>query len=266
MNLELFKYTLKSNYKMLLVFLMIISMYFVIIIGMYDPNGLDILDMLAKMKLPPELLEAFGFTITDSSLVGFISSYFYGLLMIALPMVFYVVLANRLVAGLVDKGSMAHLLASPNSRKKIVVTQLVALVLMLTVMVVYVTGLGIVYSEIRFNGLLDIDKFIMVNVGVLLLHLATSSISFLSSCFFNESRRSLSIGSGLPIFFLLMQMLSNAAKDMPFLKYLTINSLYTPSDVIAGNDILVPWLLLGLIAIGCFGLSVVIFNKKDIPV
>lgn len=263
---ELFKYSVKSNYKMLLLFMGILTMYFVIIARMYDPNGVDFMDIIAKMKLPVELLEAFGFSLVDSSLVGFLSSYYYGLLMIAFPMIFYIILANKLVASLVDRGSMAHLLASPHSRLSIILTQLVVLVGSITLLVAYVTILGIVVCEIQLKGLLAIDKFILINLGVLLLHLAISSISFLSSCVFNESRKSLFYGAGIPIFFLIMQMLASAARNVDILPYLTLNSLYKAIDVVMGESVLVPWLILGVVALSLYGLGVIIFNKKDIPV
>lgn len=266
MMMDLFKYSFKSNYKMLLVFMAILTMYFIVISGMYDPNGLNFADLLAQMKLAPELLEAFGFVLPDASIIGFLSSYFYGLLMIAFPMIFYIILANKLVASLVDKGSMAHLLASPNSRLKIVITQLSVVIISLILMVGYITILGIVVCESQFSGLLDIQKFILLNCGVLLLHLAISSVSFLCSCIFNETRRSLFFGAGIPIFFLLMQMLGNVAVDNKIIPFLTFNSLYKPQAVIAGESVLLPWMLLGVISISLYSVAVIVFNKKDIPV
>ena len=123
LNSVLLKNTLRSNYKLLLIFLGVLAMYMTIIIGMFDPNDLDILNQLAALKLSPELLAAFGFTLTDTSLVGFISSYFYGLLMLALPMVCYIILGNSLVAKLVDRGSMASVLSLLFQEKKVAFTQ-----------------------------------------------------------------------------------------------------------------------------------------------
>lgn len=265
-NKTLFVKTLKTNYKLLVIFALVLAMYFSIIFGMYDPEDLGIMEMLAEMKLPTELINAMGFNLTDPSLAGFLSSYFYGMLMLAFPMIYYVILGNKLVAGLVDKGSMAYLLSSPHTRTKIVVTQGIYLLSGITVLVAFVTGLGIALSQIQFPGALDVKAFVLMNVGVLLLHYAISGICFFASCLFNESKYSLLLGAGLPIAFLLIQMISNAGSQMEGLKYLTVFSLFNAGDIIAGESIILPFMVLGLMAATLYSAGVIIFNKKNLPI
>ncbi len=62
-----------------------ITLYFAVIIGMYDPADGTALQQLVAMKLPEEFLAAFGFTNMDNSLLGFLSGYLYGFLLLALP-------------------------------------------------------------------------------------------------------------------------------------------------------------------------------------
>ncbi|CAK7077486.1 hypothetical protein [Tissierella sp.] len=266
LNSVLLKNTLRSNYKLLLIFLGVLAMYMTIIIGMFDPNDLDILNQLAALKLSPELLAAFGFTLTDTSLVGFISSYFYGLLMLALPMVCYIILGNSLVAKLVDRGSMASVLSTPISRKKVAFTQGMFLLAAITSLVAFVTVWGIFICEMKFSGLLDISAFIKVNFGVLLLHYAISGICFFASCLFNESKLSLMLGAGLPIGFLLIQMLHNANGDIKILKYLTIFSLFSPLDIIHGENILIQMLVLIIITVTLYIGGIIVFDKKNLPI
>lgn len=266
MSIVLFKKTFKSSYKLILVFAAVLAMYMSIIIGMYDPNDLDILNQLASLKLSPELLDAFGFTLTDSSLVGFISSYFYGLLMLAVPMVCYIILGNNLVAKMVDRGSMASILSTPISRKKVAMVQGGFLLLTVTALVAFVTLCGIIICETQFSGLLDIGAFIKLNLGVLLLHFAISGICYFSSCFFNESKTSLMLGAGLPIAFLLIQMLSNAGKEIVALKYMTIFSLFKPLDIIHGENVFLPMMILAVITVVLYGAAVLSFDKKDLPI
>lgn len=265
-NKTLFLKNTKSNYKLVLIFIAVLTMYFTIIAGMYDPENLDMLDQLAALKLSPQLLKAMGFTLTDTSLLGFISSYFYGLLMLAFPMVCYIILGNKLVAGQVDKGSMACLLMTPNTRKKIITTQALFLITVVTSLVIFVTLLGSIYCEINFAGQLDIGKFVLLNLGVLLTHFAISGICFLSSCIFNETKNSLLFGSGIPIAFLLIQMVSNAGDKLDWLKYLTIFTLFNPTNIVAGEDFVFQFIILGIIGLALYTLGIIIFNKRDIPV
>lgn len=265
LNFTLFKRSIKSSYKLLLIFIGVLTMYFCVIAGMYDPNDLDILNQLASLKLSPELLQAMGFTLSDTSLLGFLSSYFYGLLMLAFPMVFYIILANKLVAGQVDKGSMAYLLATPSTRKKVAFTQAVLLLSSITLLVLFVTILGIVFCQTAFGGLLDVKGFILLNFGVLLTHFAISGICFFSSCMFNESKNSLLLGSGLPIAFLLIQMLSNSGEKLEGLKYFTIFSFFKPLDIIHGENIVSSFLLLAAIGVLLYTAGIIFFDKKDLP-
>lgn len=265
-NKTLFCKNIKLNYKLVLIFIAVLTMYFSIIAGMYDPYNVDILDQLASLKLSPELLSAMGFTLTDTTMVGFISSYFYGLIMLAFPMICYIMLANKLVAGQIDKGSMACLLMTPNTRKNIVITQALFLIKVVVVLVAFVTVLGIVFCQVKFVGLLDISTFVMLNVGVLLMHFAISGICFLSSCIFNESKMSLLFGTGIPIGFLLIQMISNSGKELENLRYFTLFTLFSPQDIVKGEGYAVPFIALAVIGIALYTTGIIIFNKKDIPV
>ena len=48
-----------------------------------------------------------------------------------LPLVFSIMLANKLIMGYIDNGSMAYLIATPNTRFKIVFTQALFLIISL---------------------------------------------------------------------------------------------------------------------------------------
>ena len=135
----------------------------------------------------------------------------------------------------------------------------------IVIIVFYITILGIIFCEFKFPNLLDFNAWLLINLGVLLLHLAIGSISFLSSCIFNDSRKSLLFGAGIPILFLVLNMLKNAAVDYEWLQYTTLMTLYNPSDVLNNISIVMPYLVLFIIALVFYALGCIIFTKKDIP-
>lgn len=49
---------------------------------------------------------------------------------------------------------------------------------------------------------LDIDTFLLINLGAFLYQLGISGICFCSSCIFNTSKNSLMFGVGIPLYFL----------------------------------------------------------------
>ena len=63
-------------------------------------------------------------TNAGATMLDFVANYLYGFILIAIPMLCLVLIAVRLVARYVDQGSMAYLLATPNTRGTIVTTQL----------------------------------------------------------------------------------------------------------------------------------------------
>ena len=187
MNSTLYKSSLKQNYKVLVVFSIIMVFYFSMIIVMFDPLTTDSMAALIEM-LPQELIKMLGFTLEVPTYTGFIASYFYGFLVILFPTILLIMVSYRVMGKLIDRGSMAYLLATPNSRLNIVMTQAFALVSLITILFVIVTGSGIILSEIFFSGKLEIMKFLMINVGAWCYFFAVSGISFLANDFLMMER------------------------------------------------------------------------------
>ncbi len=260
----LFMKNIKSNYKVFLIFVAVLTLYFTMIIDMYDPSTQEnMANLLATM--PAEFISAFGFDMSNTTLIGFLASYLYGFLVIIFPMIFEILVANRLIARQVDRGSMAYLLATPNTRKKVAITQASFLLLAITILIVYITILGISVSEALFPGVLDIKSFILLNLGVLLLHFTFSGISFFASCVFDDAKNSLLLGAGLPIAFFIIQMLVNVGGKLEDLKYATILTLYNTKDILSGASSIVPsFIALGAIAVVLYTAGIYIFNKRDL--
>lgn len=114
-------------------------------------------------------------------------------------------------------------------------------------------------------GYLNIGYFIKLNLGLLLLHFALSSISFCSSCIFNESSKSLLFGAGIPALFFIIQMLASSGKKVSSLKYGTIFTLFNPSNIISGKSVLLNFVILFVIGVVLYTVGIFAFNKKDLP-
>lgn len=146
------------------------------------------------------------------------------------------VINHRIIASHVDKGSMAYLLSTPNSRVKIAFTQAVSGLASITLFFIVTTSFAIVVSEVMFPGLLETGKFIMLNIYALLMYYAIGGIGFFASCIANESKLSLSIGVGVPVTFLVLQMLGNAGEKFSWLKNLSLYTLFNPNKLIEGSS------------------------------
>lgn len=260
----LLKATLKQNYLVLLIIMGVSTMYMTIIASMYDPETQESLNEMLKM-MPKELISAMGFSSPVSDLLSFIATYFYGFLILLLPMIYTIIVANRSIASHVDKGSMAYLLSTPNTRAKIALTQAFYLIASVTVLIAFVTVVGLIMCQVSFPGDLDVKGFLILNLGALLLYYALTGIGFFASCLFNDTKNSLAIGAGLPVAFLLFQMISDVGEATEFTKYLSLYTLFDPSTIISGEGFILSYLVLAVIAVAMYTAGIVSFYKRDLP-
>jgi len=261
-SLTLFKREMKANYKLLLIFMEILTMYILSIVYMFDPTSSNAFDALVKSM--PEIMKAFGMTSGGNTLIIFLSTYLYGLIILMFPMVFTIILANKLVVGYVDRGTMAYLLATPNKRVKIALTQALFLWVSIGLLITYAAVAIIISSAIMHPGALDIGKFILMNLVIYMLHIAISGICFFASCISNDTKRYFTIGAGIPIVFYLIQMLANMGGKLENLKYFTIFTLFNTNDIIAGKSVVFPVIILGVVGIVLYGVGIFIFSKRDL--
>ena len=264
-NFTLFKYSLKENFKTLLIFTAVLSMYFVLVIPMYDPSlGRALQEFTEAM---PQMMSMFGMNAQSTTMIGFLSTYLYGFIMLVFPMVFSILCANKLVARYVDNGSMFSLLAAPVKRFSVVFTQMKLLATCIFFLTVWATGVGIVSCQISFKGQLDIPKFILLNVGLLALQLFIGGVCFLCSCIFNDTKYSIGLGAGIPALSFIIQMMSNVNDKLDNVKFASFFTLFNPEKIIEGDN----YAILGIVilfigAIALFTSAIIVFCKKDMPV
>lgn len=264
MSITLFKNTLKRNWVLLAIFLGVLSMYMTVMLSMYNPDDMEMLSSMINL-FPPELMKAMGFESIVTDLTGYLASWLYGLLMLGFPLVYCVILGNRLVAKMVDNSSFAYLLSTPNSRVRIIVTQGLYALTSVAALMTVMFGVGVILSAVVFPGLLDIRQFLRLNLTTMLVNMTVMMISFFFSCLFNETRFSLLFGAGIPIVFLLMKMLGGVSDEGSLIKKASIYGFYDPVKLVAGDSmVMVNLIYISLIAI-LFAGGVIIFRRKRLP-
>lgn len=262
-SLTLFKRDIKSNYKIILLFFAILTLYSVSIVYMYDPATTNAFEEMAKSM--PEVMKAFGMASVGANITEYIANYLYGLIILMFPIICIIILGNKLIASYVERGSMAYLLATPNKRVKIALTQAVFMWIASAVLLIYVSGLIIFFCNILHGGDLDVKTFIIMNVVLYSLHLAVSGICFFVSCISNDTKFYFTIGAGVPVLFYLLQALANMGGKLENFKYFTLFTLFNTSDIVAGESVIAPILVLISIAIVLYGGGIYIFSKRDLP-
>lgn len=215
----------------------------------------------------------------DMDMYGLIiGNLFYRVAGILLPMVYVIMVANGLLAGQVDSGSMAYVLSTPTKRRTVTVTQMTYLMLSLLAMFLLVTVTSVVSIWIVGGNEFTINfvEILLLNLGAFLTMFAFAGFCFMCSSIFNRSKYSMSIGGGISILMLVCTILGLFGSDvvpaamrigqMNFFNYLSIISLFDATSILSGGmDFLWKFGILALIGIVTFIVGVFWFEKKDLP-
>ncbi len=229
-------------------------------------------------QMPEKVAEALS-ELGNMDMYGLIiGSIFYRIAGLLLPMVFVIMVANNLLAGQVDSGSMAYVLSTPTKRRTVTVTQLTYLVLSVLAMFLILTCVSVtaVFVVGGNNFAINYGEMLLFNLGAFLTIFAISGYCFMCSALFNRSKYSMSIGGGLTIFSLVCTILGLFGSSvvpsamrigaMDFFNYLSIITFFDTVSILNGT-LSYLWkfgILLG-IGVVTFIIGVFRFDKKDLP-
>lgn len=236
MNLALLRNTVKHNYVLFIIFGVVLLFYGLIIVSMYDVESMEGINELLN-TLPEGMIDFFSLSgFTDYT--TYLASFFYGMIIVAFPTIYSVLLAYRLLGKKVDNGSISFLLSAPISRTKIIITQIFYGITSVLLLSMIVTTAIIVFSASLFPNLLNVGAFLLLNLVVFLANALIFMISYFFNVIFNESKNMLAFGAGVPIAFLLLDMLGNVSDKVKFLKYFSVFGYYDPIKIVEGSN---PW-------------------------
>ena len=266
MNKTLYKANVKANWGIWLFISLMMLMYLSISITMFNPESAEAIEGMLKF-MPEGVIKAFGFSNLGTDLTGYLSNYLYGFIFITFPVIYTVLVSNKLIAKHVDSGSMAYLLTTPNTRSRIASTQAIYLISSIAAIFIFNVTIGIILSESMFKGLLDINKFIALNWITLLAIVAVGGVGFFFSCLFSDTKNSLAFGGGIPILFLVIKMVTGISDSLAWLKYLTVYTFVNIDEILTSNTYVIvsSLILLGISAVLYYA-SITIFNRKSLSI
>lgn len=250
--------TIKSNFKLFLIFTALICGLLSIIMTVFTPSTMESINS-SSQNLPFNPLGDL------STLINFLSNQYFGMFALILPMIYVITVGNRLIAGQVDNGNMAYNLSTPVTRTQITFTYALFLTGSLALMFLLVAGVGVGVGAIVQPGVLDNQAFLMLTFGEFLLQFAISGIVFCASCIFTRSSHSLTFGAGLPILFFVTNLLAGMSKSLELLKYFSIITLFNTDSIISGQGYIVKLIVLGVMAVVLYIIGMKVFKEKDLP-
>ena len=157
------------------------------------------------------MLEQMGFSLSRIEVMSridlnsILSDLVYKIVGVLLPMIYVMVTANNLIANQVSSGSMAYVLSTPTSRKKVVSTSFFFLFGSLLLMYLAITGTALLSEAIA--GMIRIAAGGQRNMNALRTFLlcfssfsalfAIAGVCFGASTFFNKSQNAVAVGGGV---------------------------------------------------------------------
>lgn len=268
MSLSLFKTMLKLNGKTLISYAFGAAVYLLLAVWMYPQIAKSTELNKVIEQMPEGFLKAFGFEGgMPEDLSGFLAAEYYGLIFILIVMIYCVLLSTQLVARLVDRGSMAYLLATSTSRTKVALTQASVLVLGLFLIVLFTFLTGLLGASLFMDDeTFHMDRFVHINLLGFLVFFVVASYSFFFSCLFNDEKRALSVSGGVTVLFFMISLISRISDKLDWLANFTIFTAYQPDDIARGTvDVWPVAFGLGSVGLIIFALAILIFNKRDLP-
>ncbi len=249
--------------------------------GCFSGEELDIetmmTNMLEMMGVSTDLVENMSEMDTSAMM-----NRMYFTIMSLLPILLFIIFAgNALVVDQVDKGSMAYILSTPTKRSAVVITQAFYMILAPLLMV----GCAFLTKLIAANviiGEVDTAKYAALYGGLYLLAEAMASICYLASCLFNLSKYALALGGGLNVWFFLCSLLGMfGSEDMvnvgmgveelemfnrvSLIGLFDINALGTVGSGNVDNSFVSGLIALAVVAVICYVVGAIRFQKKDLP-
>ena len=266
MNRTLFVSNIKSNWGIFAFVAGMLLIYFSTSVAMYDPSSVEKMESMFNL-LPKGMLKAFGFDNLGRTMTGYLAHYLYGFIIIVFPIIYIVIVSHRLVAKHVDSGSMAYLLTTPNTRVRIAVTQGVYLLVSLLVLLAFDVGILLLLSQSAFPGLLDIGKFLVLNLATYLVLSVVCGIGFFFSCLFNDTKNAIAFGGGIPIAFVVIKMVSEFSADLEWMRFFTLFTVLDIDRILESPSYAVTiCLVLAGVVLALFIAAVRVFDRKNLAI
>lgn len=174
------------------------------------------------------LLQTMGFSLTriqamsQMDMNAIFNDMIYKVAGVILPVIYVVLVCNKLVAAQVNDGSMAYILSTPTNRKTVIRTQFIFVMTSILLMYSVITvGVYAAATVGFFAAQQPLSMFGAFTIKTLLLCLSSfaamtclTGISFGASAYFNKSNQSIAVGGGICVLSLIGSIMGIFGSDV----------------------------------------------------
>ena len=217
----------------------------------------------------------------DMDFTTFFTKIYFTVIGMLPPFIFVIIIAYSLIAGQVDRGSMAYILSTPTKRSAVAITQAAYMVLAPLVLMM-ITCAARCASTMLFFDEVYVPRIAMMYLGMYLVTEAAAGICYFFSCHFNQSSKALAVGGGITVWFFLASLLGmfgsedlvnmgigveilNVFNKATIISLFDANAVQTIGTASVDTGFIPGMIILAAIAIVCYVAGAVKFCKKDLP-
>ena len=256
----------KVNLKSFLIWTGILIGIFLFTFSIYpfiiNDESLKSMDELMK-SMPPEFLKSFNMDITSiSTAYGWLKSE--GFMFVLLIVGFYSsLLGSSIVLKEENDKTIEYIGSLPITRNKIMTNKII-------VAITYIIGMVLLlglfnYIALTLSGDFDKTQYLLLSITPLFIGLPLFGLNLFISTFLHKTKKTVGISLGLVFLFYIVNMISEIAENVNFLKYFSIYTLADIRNVISKVEINPIMILISLIITVVFIIiSYIRYNKKEL--
>lgn len=268
MNGVLYGNVLKANAKAISSYAFGMLFYLWLFIWIYPSfAGSQALNSLFQ-QMPKGMMKVLGYTTGITHISDFLGGEFYSLLYLIILAIYSIFVATKLVAHLIENGSMAYLLATPVSRTRVAFTQAAVLVSgVLLIGLVSTVGVLLGVHWFVHNSGLNAGYFIQMNLVGAMLFCVVAGYSFLFSCLAKDERTALGLSTFVTLIFYVLNMVGDLSHKFAWVSHLSLFAAFVPQNLIHGTGhFLLETLSLAAAAIVLFAIAIFGFRSRQLSI
>jgi ABC-2 type transport system permease protein len=240
-----------------------LAVYAVLIMSFY-PTVRENAQMTQQLMeaFPKAMMDAFG-AADMASLSGFVGGKFLNVMWPIIVGVFVIMAGAATVAREVERGTIELLLSVPESRTRLLLAKLAALLVGILALVAVTVG-ALALGAALVDETLGAGELVALGAVLTCLAVAVGGFTVLLSSFAKERARPAGISAGIMLASYLAWVVSGLSEDWEWLKYASIFTAFDPQRALASGEV-EPVHLAVLIGIGlaCTVGALIIFGRRD---
>lgn len=260
------KRELKINLKNFIIWNVILLGVFLIAYLMYPSiiasDNVSMMDEMMQM-FPEEMLKAFNYDISMmDTAYGWLKSEGFVFVLLITGCYAGILGSNILLKEENDK-TIEYLNALPVKRKDIVINKMIVGVIYIIIMIALLTIFN--YISLSLSGDFDKKQFLLLSITPLFPGLVLYFVCMFLSTFTHKTKKMFGISLAIVLISYFLQMLSQIADSVEFLKYASIFTLADIRNVIVDVSINPIMIIITVILIGIFfSLTIINYEKKEL--